>query len=147
MNQDNLSDTSITMVRKFRTTVQRLYAAWTEPENIIQWMGPKEVNAVAAELDLREDGLYWVELQGEKNSHVIEGRYIEIIPNRKLKFTWKWRDGDSPETLVTLHFEEQEGFAVLTLQHENFASKEAAQAHNYGHSGGLDKLERLLSQA
>ena len=48
---------------------------------------------------------------------------------------------DSPETLVTLTFKENAGTTTLTLLHEHFISKESADRHHYGHSGGLDKLE------
>ena len=145
MNQAEQVDTSITIVRKFSASTERVYEAWTSPEQICQWIGPAEVYCKEADIDLRVDGNYRILMIGESNEHTIIGKYKEVIPNEKLQFTWKWQNSDGPETLVTLVFNEIEDGTELTLLHENFATKEAAQSHHYGHSGGLDKLEKLFS--
>lgn len=144
--QQNNPETSISIVRKFNTSVKRLYEAWTRPEQITQWIGPGEVSCKQAEIDLCVGGSMVIHMVSESGDHVIEGKYIEVVPEEKLQFTWNWRNSDGPETLVTIMFAEREGMAELTLKHENFATREAAESHRYGHSGGLDKLEKFFEQ-
>lgn len=145
MSERRNADTSITIIRKFNVPVEKVYAAWTDPQQLMQWFGPGEVTCKQAEIDFQVGGQYRVHMVTENGEHIVLGEYKEIIPNQKLQFTWAWMHDDSPETLVTLTFKENAGTTTLTLLHEHFVSKESADRHHYGHSGGLDKLEKILS--
>ena len=51
----------------------------TDPEKMIRWMGIK------VEIDPRPGGVYRVEPNGKD---VIRGKYIEIVPDSRVVFTW-----------------------------------------------------------
>ena len=76
--------------------------------------------------------------------HIVVGEYKEIIPNKKLQFTWAWQVEDTPDTLVTLEFQAAGKTTKLILIHENFLKKEAAEKHNMGWIGCLDHLTSFL---
>ena len=46
---------SLTLKRRFAAAPEKVYAAWTDPEKLVQWFGPGAVEAgsVKADIDLR----------------------------------------------------------------------------------------------
>jgi len=53
----------------------------TDPAKMIRWMG------IRAEIDPRPGGLYWLDPNGRD---FIRGEYVEVIPDRRIVFTWGW---------------------------------------------------------
>ena len=39
---------SLTIKRRFKAPPEKVYAAWTDPEKVKQWMGPGEIKALRA---------------------------------------------------------------------------------------------------
>ena len=63
----------------------------TQPEKMVRWMG------VEATLDPRPGGVYRVDLTGdERVSGRVSGEVLEVVPDRKLVFTWGWENGILP---------------------------------------------------
>ena len=71
------------------------------------------------------------------------GVYREIIPDRRLVFTFAW-DNDGPsagaETLVTITFEEHRGKTVQTFHQRPFMTVESRDSHVGGWTEAFDKL-------
>lgn len=59
----------------------------TDPVKMVRWMGTEAV------LDPRPGGDYAVNISGH---HRVSGEVIEIVPQRRLVFTWGWEDGALP---------------------------------------------------
>jgi len=53
----------------------------TDPVKMVRWMG------IAAEVDPRPGGVYRLDPNGRD---VILGKYLEVIPNHRVVFTWGW---------------------------------------------------------
>lgn len=53
----------------------------TDPTKMIRWMG------IRAEIDPRPGGIYWLDPNGRD---FIRGEYVEVIPDRRIVFTWGW---------------------------------------------------------
>ena len=137
---------SLTIKRRFKAAPAKVFAAWTDPEKIKHWMGPGEVRLVSAECDLRVGGRYrWLMRAPSGEEHDVSGVYREIIPDRKLVFTWGWKTMPERESLVTVAIEPDGGGSVLTLMHEQFADEDARDRHNAGWTSALDKMERMLA--
>lgn len=137
---------SLTIKRRFKAPPAKVFAAWTDPEKIKHWMGPGEVRLVSAECDLRVGGRYrWLMRAPSGEEHDVSGVYREIIPDRKLVFTWGWKTMPERESLVTVAIEPDGGGSLLTLMHEQFADEDARDRHNAGWTSALDKMERMLA--
>ena len=78
--------------RRFPVAPERVWRAWTEAKALKRWFGPGGPQPVsAAELDLRVGGRFRIVFGGpDGNEHEAQGVYREIVPNRKLVFTWTW---------------------------------------------------------
>jgi len=123
---------------------ERVFAAWTNPEDIMKWWGPGVCYALSAKVDLRPGGAFHVTMQTsdpENPVAKINGIYSEVTPPSKIVFTWSWENRPG-ETLVTVEFAEVQGGTSLTLTHEGFVDEEARDNHNWGWNGALDKLVR-----
>jgi uncharacterized protein YndB with AHSA1/START domain len=66
------------------------------------------------------------------------GEYKEIIPPRKIVFTWN--SEMVKDTLLTIELEEVNGYTELTLTHDLFLSAEEKERHHQGWEGCLQNL-------
>ena len=137
---------SVTIVRRIKAPPAKVWAAITEPKLMMQWWGPDAGPTLRADIDVRPGGRFSVVfrlLNGEE--HNPTGIYQEVIPERKLAFTW-----DLPgerESLVTFLLKPIDGGTELTLLHEHLPDEAACDSHEQGWNGLLDKLPLFLGVA
>jgi uncharacterized protein YndB with AHSA1/START domain len=149
MDVDTAVKPSLTVKRRLKAPPAKVFAAWTDPEKIMRWMGPGEI--VAQRVDAAPPGGGRDPHEMRKPSgeaHNVGGVYREIIPNEKLVFTWSWdpAPGDEPrESLVTVLLKPDDGGTLLTVIHERLPDEEARAGHEGGWNGALDKLEKLVA--
>ncbi|HZT48879.1 MAG TPA: SRPBCC domain-containing protein [Hyphomicrobiaceae bacterium] len=139
--------TSLTLKRVFKAPAEKVFAAWTRPEALKLWFGPADdLTVPLAETDLRVGGRYRIIARmANGDEHRVGGVYREIVPDRKLVFTWAWESTPERESLVTVEIEPVGEGCRLTLTHERFQDETTRDRHRYGWTGSLDKLERLLA--
>jgi uncharacterized protein YndB with AHSA1/START domain len=138
---------SLTLKRRLNAPAEKVFAAWTEPTQIVKWFGPDSGKVLRAETDVRVGGRYAVEfLTEDGEAHHVSGVYREVERNAKLVFTWAWRSTPERESLVTVLVKPEGGNAsLLTLIHEQFFDEDARDRHEYGWTGTLNKLEKLFA--
>ena len=115
----------LTLRRAIDAPVQRVYAAWTDPELLRQWLAPG--NAVASRA---VGGAFLIEMRGTNGQRwLARGVYREVAPLRRLVHTWRW-EGSDTETLVAIEFEPESADRTrLTLTHARFTQDEARDEH------------------
>jgi uncharacterized protein YndB with AHSA1/START domain len=136
---------SIKIERRIKAAPAKVYAAWTDPKNIMRWWGSDDGPTLHAEADVRVSGRFRIRfrtMQGEE--HECSGVYCEVVPDRKLAFTWNWADPPERESLVTVELKPHGDGTVLTLTHEQIV-EDTTHDYRRGWSGALDKLERLFA--
>ncbi len=139
---------SLVLKRRLDAPPATVYAAWTDPQQIMRWWGPEGGEMLSAETDVRVGGRFHMAFRtpdGER--HDVSGVYREVVPDAKLVFTWAWRSTPERESLVTVALEHDGDGTVLTLAHEQFFDAAARDRHRYGWTGALDKLERYVAGA
>jgi uncharacterized protein YndB with AHSA1/START domain len=137
---------SLTIKRRLNAPPAQVFAAWIDPEKIMQWFGPGQIRCTHAEFDPRVGGRYVIAAQapdGEK--HQVEGVVREIVPDRKLVYTWYWHTMPERESLVTVELKPDGGGTLLTLTHAQFSDEDARDRHQHGWNGALDKMEKLFA--
>lgn len=138
---------SVTIVRRIKASPARVWAAITRPEQMLKWWGPDAGPTLKAEADVRPGGRFSVLfrlLNGEE--HNPTGIYRDVLPERKLVFTWEWPGMPERESLVTFLLKPLGTGTELTLIHERLPDEEARQSHEKGWSGLLDKLPIFLGE-
>ena len=142
--------TSLEIKRFINAPRDRVYAAWTDPVQLKEWWGPKEVRTLKIVADTRVGGKYrWdlVNQEGEQMS--VFGEYRELVPAKKVVFTWKWDDDEAWEnhvSVVTVELSDCDGGTELRLIHQQLPSETSRDRHTEGWNRVLDKLEKFFSR-
>jgi uncharacterized protein YndB with AHSA1/START domain len=95
---------------------------------------------------VRVGGRYRIVFGGAQGTdHEVQGTYKEVVPNRKLVFTWTWpRTTPERESLVTIVFKAAGDGTELDFRHDQFFDEKARDDHKRGWTGLLDKLTEFL---
>jgi uncharacterized protein YndB with AHSA1/START domain len=114
-----------------------------------QWWGPGDEPVSLAELDVQVGGRFRIVFGGpDGKAHECAGMYREVVPNRRLVFTWTWPNSTPErESLVTITLHPVGAGTELVFRHEQFFDEAARDGHERGWTGTLAKLERFLAQA
>lgn len=138
---------SLALVRKLDAAPAKVWRALTEPEMLKQWMAPDDAFKVpVAETQVRVGGRYHiVMISPDGEEHDVSGVYREIVPNKKLVYTWAWKTTPERESRVTIELRAAGNGTELTLKHEQFADEEARNRHEHGWKGCLARLERAVA--
>jgi uncharacterized protein YndB with AHSA1/START domain len=139
---------SATLVARqlIRATPQRLFAAWTEPQQLIQWWGPEGVQCTAAEVGLRAGGAYRIANRLPDGSTIwIVGIFDIVEPPHRLRFSWRLESQPYDPEQVTVTFEPRGASTEVTVVHEKITSAATRESHERGWSGCLAGLLRYAS--
>lgn len=132
----------------FPVSVEALWDAWEDPEQLCEWMGPEEVvSCEALVYDLREGGDFRLRMiDREGLEHIVGGTYQRVEKPRLMVFSWSWDDEDWEPSLVSVEFEPGPEGAAMKLVHTKFAAIEGRERHDYGWRGSFDKLSAMLAR-
>jgi uncharacterized protein YndB with AHSA1/START domain len=143
-----LTKPSLTLKRRIKAAPAQVFKAWTDPEKIVRWFGPRDTVAgsVRAQIDVRPGGRYRIGFETDDGErHQVGGVYREVVPDTRLVFTWAWQSTPERESLVTVTIAADGDGSLLTLHHEQFFDEKARAGHERGWTGTLDRLERLFA--
>ncbi len=150
MEQKIAEKPSLTLSRSYPVAPEKVWRAWTDPQAIKKWFGPGAGEPVsAAELDVRVGGRFRIVFGGpDGKAHECAGVYKEVVPNRKLVFTWTWPNSTPErESLVTLRFLAANGGTLLDFRHEQLFDETVRDNHRRGWTESLGKLEAFLESS
>lgn len=136
---------SLTLRRRLNASTAKVYAAWTEPSQLMQWMHPFDTVCIHAQADVRVGGRFRVIMRSpDGEDHDVSGEYLEVVPGARLVFTWAWRSTPERESLVTVMLRADGNATELTLKHERLFDDATRDSHHGGWSGALDHLVELF---
>ena len=140
---------SLEIERFIRASRDRVYAAWTDPAQLKKWFGPEKVETRSLIADLRVGGQFrWDLTNPEGKEMTISGVYREVLPGKKIVFTWRleededWKNHDS---IVTVEFFDREDGTEIRLTHEKLPNEASRDDHTHGWNSVLGKVEEFLS--
>ncbi len=138
---------SLVLKRRLKAAPEKVYEAWTRPEQMTRWWGATtNPKSPIAETDLRVGGRFRVQFWGaDDQHHSVSGIYREVVPNRRLVFSWAWQSTPERQSQVTIDLSPVDDGTMLTLTHEQFADQKACDDHRVGWMRTLDALEKLFA--
>ncbi|HWR72870.1 MAG TPA: SRPBCC domain-containing protein [Nitrospirota bacterium] len=156
----------LTIIREFNASRGQVWKAWTDPEAVKQWWGPKNFTTPVTKIDLRAGGSYLYCMRGAGPDGVVRdywgtGIYREIVPLEKIVCTDSFADekgnvvpasyygmeGDWPlELQITVTFQEHEGRTTMTLRHAGIPVGRMRELTEAGWNESFDKLIDLLAK-
>ncbi|MCA9710258.1 MAG: SRPBCC domain-containing protein [Myxococcales bacterium] len=133
--------------RTIRASAERLFEAWTTPEQLRRWWGPAHVECCGAAVDLCVGGRYHLDNRLPDGRVLrIEGEFERIEPPTTLVYSWRLGP-EGPSERVTVRFSPVDAGTEVSITHERIASQPVADDHEHGWAGCLDGLVALVEAA
>jgi uncharacterized protein YndB with AHSA1/START domain len=140
----------LTITRVFDAPRKLVFTAWSTPEHLMRWWGPKDFVMQSAKTDFRPGGQWRTCFRSpEYQDYWAEGTYREVVEPELLVFTFAWQeeDGMGPEMLTRVTLEDLNGKTMLTFSQGVHATVESRDSHEEGWNECLDRLEAYLAAA
>lgn len=153
MNGDTQTTEHVLRIeRSFSARRERVFEAWIQPDLQSRW-APAGIRVGHAEAEVRVGGRFLTEmiLDETGDRHVVVGRYLEIDPPSRLRFTHGWmRDGEVPEdvdsraTTVTVELIDEGPRTRMIFTQTGFPSEASRDGHQEGWDSSFANLDALL---
>ena len=149
------------ITRSFEAPRERVWQAWTEPEQVKCWWGPKDFTAPSCTIDLRAGGRYLNCMRSpDGQDYWSTGVYHEIVEPERLVCSDSFADAEGNvvpashydmgsefplELKITVTFENVAGETLMTLRHEGFP-EDTIEMCAEGWNQSFDKLAECLKR-
>jgi uncharacterized protein YndB with AHSA1/START domain len=143
---------TIRIVREFDAPPEAVSRAWTDPELVVQWLGPQDTTMIIDTWDARTGGRYrYRHLRDGAEIAAFFGSFHEIRPGERLVQTFTWEGMPDGVSLETATFEPLDGGRTRTTilgVVESFQIRDAilASGMETGVVEGYAKLDDLLAR-
>jgi uncharacterized protein YndB with AHSA1/START domain len=144
------TDREIRIERIFDASRDRVWRAFTDPEQLAQWWG-RGNKVVVERMEVKKGGHWRYVEHSDHGEHGFEGRYREVTPPERLVQTFEW-DGMPGYVLInTTTFEDLGGDRTKIVTTSLFHTPEERDGMlNSGMETGLNEsyaaLDRLLEK-
>jgi uncharacterized protein YndB with AHSA1/START domain len=93
-----MATSTIRLHRVLRATPERVYRAFLDPDAMVKWLPPNGFTAKVHEMDAKVGGSYKMSFKNftTGKSHSFGGKYLELIPNERIRYTDKFDDPNLP---------------------------------------------------
>ena len=98
-----MTDHTVRLHRVLRAPAERVYRAFLDPAALAKWLPPHGFTCTVHQLEPRVGGTYRMSFThfGSGQGHSFGGRYLELVPNERIKHDDNFEDPDLPGTMVT----------------------------------------------
>lgn len=94
---------TVTLHRVLRTTPERVYRAFLDPDALAKWLPPHGFTGRVHHLEARVGGTYRMSFThlASGQSHAFGGSYLELVPNQRIKHSDSFDDPGLPGAMIT----------------------------------------------
>ncbi|MFD1176492.1 SRPBCC family protein [Paenibacillus puldeungensis] len=132
--------------RKFDFPLELVFKAWTTPEQLARWWGPKGFTNTFEEFEFTPGGHWRFVMHGPNGvDYPNHSVFEEIVPLERIVI----RHLNTPEFLLTATFEGIDGVTKVTWRQQFMKSAAFNQAKSFlaeANEQNLDRLNDLLSE-
>jgi uncharacterized protein YndB with AHSA1/START domain len=130
----------VTIVRTYDAPLERVWKAWTDPKELMQWWGPDNVTIPECKVDLRVGGTFYIVMEAGEAMGPYKGtkwpmqaEFTAVEPHTKLAYTAQaWVEGDKEETTI-----DQTTDITLTEEGGKTKVEVTAAIHKTGPKAGM----------
>ncbi|MBT9332792.1 SRPBCC domain-containing protein [Paracidobacterium acidisoli] len=143
-------DREIVLTRVFDAPRKLVFSAWTKPEHLLRWWGPRGFTNTVHEIDIRPGGVWRFIMHGpDGRDYVNKIVFDEIVDPERIVFTHPGDEGEPVSHVTTVTFEDAEQGATRLTMRMVFPDA-AVRAHvvrEYNAiEGGNQTLSRLAQE-
>lgn len=94
---------TVRLHRVLRSKPERVYRAFLDAEAWVKWLPPHGFTAKVHQLDARVGGTYRMSFTNFSTGHAhhFGGTYLELVPNRRLRYSARFDDPNLPGEMQT----------------------------------------------
>ena len=102
-----MSTNTIRLHRVLRAAPEKIYKAFLDPDAMAKWLPPNGFTGNVQQMDAKVGGSYKMSFTNftTGKSHSFGGKYVELTPHKRIRYTDKFDDPTLPgemQTTVTL---------------------------------------------
>jgi uncharacterized protein YndB with AHSA1/START domain len=135
----------IRIVRVYDAPVEAVWDAWTDPEQVAQWWGPRGFTLTTHSKDLRPGGNWTYTMHGPDGvDYPNKTLYHEVVEHKKLVYDHGGNDDRPPLFRVTVLFDEVDGKTTMDMTMALATPEAAAEIRKFiKQAGGDSTWDRL----
>lgn len=98
-----MSTNSVHLHRVFRATPNRIYRAFLDSDAMAKWLPPNGFTGRVHHMDAKVGGSYKMSFTNftTGKSHAFGGTFLELVPEKKIRYTDSFDDPSLPGEMVT----------------------------------------------
>jgi uncharacterized protein YndB with AHSA1/START domain len=138
---------TVRLHRVLKTSPDRVYRAFLEPAALCRWLPPYGFTATMHDMDARVGGGHRMSFTNFSSgkSHSFGGKYLELVPGERLRYTDKFDDANLPgEMQVTVTLKAVSCGTELNVVQEGIPEVIPAEMCYLGWQESLEQLARLV---
>ena len=138
---------TVRLHRVLRTTPEKLYRAFLEPDALARWIAPCGFVAKVHHMDAKVGGTYRMSFTnfGTGQGHTFGGTYTELVPHSQIRYTDRFDDPSlAGEITVTAKFEPVSVGTALHIVQEGIPDLIPVDACYLGWQESLEFLAKLV---
>lgn len=145
------TDNTLQLQRTFKASIDRVWAAWTDQNQVYRWFGCPDSKGLRATVDLQVGGVYSVTLFTHGKEMTMDGKITELAAPNRLKLSWRWvGDAEMEQLPVTEILIEMSSVAEGTqvkLTHTGFPNADVCNEHQKGWTASLERVGDFVDSA
>jgi uncharacterized protein YndB with AHSA1/START domain len=137
---------TIRLHRVLRATPERVYRAFLNPDAMAKWLPPNGFTCKVHHMDAKAGGTYKMSFTNFSSgtSHSFGGKYVELVPNERLRYTDAFDDPKMPgEMMTTIVLKKVSVGTELNVTQEGVPDAIPAEACYLGWQESLTQLAML----
>jgi len=138
---------TIRLHRVLRAKPERVYRAFLDADAMVKWLPPNGFTGKIHQMDAKVGGTYKMSFTNftTGKSHSFGGKYLELKPNERIRYTDKFDDANLPgEMLTTITLKEVFCGTDLNITQEGVPGVIPAEACYMGWQESLMLLAKLV---
>lgn len=142
-----MTDNSITLQRVLKTSPEKLFRAFSDPNALSAWIPPYGFLCVVNQMEFKQGGSYKMSFINFStgNGHSFGGKYLEIKPNEFIKHTDTFDHPNMPGEMITSVWLKKVSCGTeLKITQEGIPSIIPTEMCYLGWQESLDKLIKLV---
>jgi uncharacterized protein YndB with AHSA1/START domain len=138
---------TVRLHRVMKTNPEKLYRAFLEADALAKWLPPNGFTCTVHQLDAKVGGTHQMSFRNftTHESHSFGGKYVELVPNERLRYTDKFDDPHLPgEMQVTVTLKKVSVGTELNVTQEGIPDAIPLEACYLGWQESLRNLAKLV---
>ena len=138
---------TVKLHRVLRSTPDRIFRAFIDPDAMSKWLPPHGFTGKVHSMDARVGGGYKMSFKNftTGDSHSFGGKFLELVPGERLRYTDQFDDPNLPgEMVTTVTIKEVSVGVELNVVQEGIPEVIPAEACYLGWQESLTLLTQLV---